>query len=221
MPAKKKDRFASLRTSGPGYETKGKENFDHMVEFVFDYSKLGTTTRIVRKELGDFGYELYKAMKPLDVNKQTGFIYSKGLQGNSNAIKGKLAKVVNMVPDPELLAQDMGILASDIAAESKATMKKYIGSRVDTTRMKSSVYGRVTRRKNKLIIQAGWLDLWYKYFGFQEKGFRVGGATRTGSSYKVPGMRAVLRTYLEMAPWVQKGVAQYFRDYTRKGGYKK
>ena len=220
MASKNKDRFASLRTSGPGYETKGKENFDHMVEFVFDYSKLGPTTRTVRKELSDFGYEIYKAMKPLKIDKSSGFIYSKGIQGNSKAVNGKLAKTVNLVPDPEFLANDMSTFAKAMASESKATMKKYIGSRVDTTRMKSSVYGRVKKQKNKLTIQVGWLDLWYKYFGFQEKGFRVGGGAKTGNPYKVPGMRAVLRTYLEMAPEVQKGFNWYFRNYTRKAGRK-
>jgi hypothetical protein len=210
MATKGNNRFEGLRTTGEGYETEGRENFDHKVEFIFDYSNLNNTTRIVRKELGDFSYELYKTLKPVKTDKASGFVFIDGIKGNTNSVNGKISKMIKMVPDPEVLGDDMLQLAKGIAAESKSTMKKYIGSRVQTGRMKASVYGRVKRQKNKLVIQAGWLDLWYKYFGFQEEG-----------TSKIRPMHAVMRTYLEMAPWVQKGISQYFRNYTRSGWYKR
>lgn len=204
------DRFAGLRTNGEGYQTDGRENFDHMVEFTFDYSKVEATTHLVRKELGDFSYELYKTLKPVKTDKASGFVFIDGIKGDTNSVNGKLSRVIKMMPDPEVLGNDISLIAKGVAAESKATMKKYIGGRVQTGRMKASVYGRVKRQKNKITAQAGWLDLWYKYFGFQEEG-----------TSKIRPMHAVLRTYLEMAPWVQKGMSQYFRNYTRSGGYKR
>lgn len=210
MATKGTDRFAGLRSTGVGYETDGRENFDHMVEFTFDYSNLGNTTRIVRKELGDFSYELYKTLKPVKTDKASGFVFIDGIKGDVGSVNGKISKMIKMLPDPEVMNADIGIIAKEVAAESKATMKKYIGSRVQTGRMKASVFGRVKRQKNKITVQAGWLDLWYKYFGFQEEG-----------TSKVRPMHAVMRTYLEMAPWVQKGISQYFRNYTRSGGFKR
>ena len=202
-------RFQSLRTS-EGMSTDGKDDFDHEVSFTFDYSDLDAKTRQVKEELSDFGFEVAQTMKNMKVDKSTGFIFPNLDKMYSASINGTINKMLTILPDGDQVGKDMNSFAVEVAAEAKTTMKKYIGSRVDTGLMKGSVYGRTERRAKKFIARAGWLDAWYKYFGFQEDG-----------TYQIRPMHSVMRTYLELAPWVQKNLNYYFRNYTRSGGYKR
>lgn len=43
-------------------------------------------------------------------------------------------------------------------------------SRVDTGLMRRSIRGRTTKENGAYVSTVGWLDLWHKYFGFQEEG---------------------------------------------------
>jgi hypothetical protein len=190
--------------------TEGKEGFDHEVSFTFDYSDIDVKTRQVKKELSDFGDEVYRFMKGMDVDKSSGFIFPNLDKMYSTTLNGSINKALTILPDGKQIGNDMNVFAVAVSAESKETMKKYIGSRVDTGLMKASVYGRTERRAKKITSRAGWLDTWHKYFGFQEDG-----------TYQIRPMHSVMRTYLEMAPWVQKSLNEYFRSYTRSGGYKR
>lgn len=208
-------RFDSLR-SGEGMSTEGREQFSNQVSFVFNYSDIEATTRTVKKELADLAAELSKTMRDMKGNKagyvtpavDTYSMYSKGMDG-------KFSNMFTVLPDGRQIAGDMERFAIAISAESKETMKKYIGSRVDTGLMKGSVYGRTKKSAGKVSANAGWLDTWHKYFGFQEDGTR----TEDGR-VAIRAMRSVMRTYLEIAPIVTKNLNDYFRNYTRKGGFK-
>lgn len=95
----------------------------------------------------------------------------------------------------------------DIAVRTTAFMKEEmissIGGRIETGTMKGSVKGRTDRSSQYgEVSRAGWLDTWYKYFGFQEEG--TGGTHRSGpslpgknfgySSQGIRPMNAVLKT---------------------------
>lgn len=202
-----KDRWPKLRDPGSaGYHTEPRDSFDNVIEIAFDFSDINVKSQRVRKELSDFSYELYRIMRNLDVDQKSGFIYpSKKLRQVRTL--GSLDKVFKLLPDAERLGPDMLALAKITADEGKGTMKKYIGGRVETGRMIGSVYGRTYKQKNAVLVRIGWLDLWYKYFGFQENG-----------TNKIRPMRAVLRTFLEIAPEVRKSLDLYFRNYSGSAG---
>lgn len=95
----------------------------------------------------------------------------------------------------------------DVAVRTTAFMKdemlSNIGGRIETGTMKGSVKGRTDRSSQYgEVSRAGWLDTWYKYFGFQEEG--TGGTQRSGpsmpggnfgySSQGIRPMNAVLKT---------------------------
>ena len=204
-----KDRWPKLRDPGSeGYSTSGIETFDNVVEIAFDFSDINMKSQTVRKELSDFGYQVYNILGKLDVDQKSGFIYpSKRLRQVRTL--GSLDKVFRLLPDSKRLGPDIMSLAKITADEGKTTMRKYIGGRIETGRMIGSVYGRTYKKKDQVLVRIGWLDLWYKYFGFQENG-----------TNRIRPMRAVLRTYLEIAPQVRKALDYYLRNYTSKSGEK-
>jgi hypothetical protein len=204
-----KDRWPMLRTSGPGYETQDKEQFDYQVEFNFDFSDVSVKTRQAKKLIGELDYQLYKELKNIKVDKSSGFVFAKEVTATNPASRGSISTKIKVFSDEGILEKDMQAFGVATSAEAKETIKKYIGSRIETGRMKESVYGRTKVRKGFVSATAGWLDLWYKYFGFQENG-----------TFQIRPMHSMLRTYLELAPQVQKGVATYLRNYVRGSGYK-
>lgn len=188
---------------GAGYDTVGREKFSHKVEFSIDYSDVELGKKEAEMLLRGFKKELSNSMR--GIKTSNGFVYADS--DFSDAYD--MSATIELISD-KVLERDAYIIAKDIAAESKDTIKKYIGSRVDTGRMKGSVYGRTRKEKGRIVAEAGWLDLWYKYFGFQEDG-----------TQSISPMRSMLRTYLEVAPEVQKTFSWYLRDFVRGKGYSK
>lgn len=187
-------RWPDVRMTGPGYETTGRERFDNSVEFVFDYSDIDIKSAEVKKQLA----ELSQTFR--DISKLSSKVYN---------IKnfGTASLPIKMLPDSATIEKDMTAFAQIVASDSKRTIKKYIGDRIDTGRMIGSVYGRTKKSTGKITVRAGWLDQWYKYFGFQENG-----------TFQVSPMRAILRTFLEISPQVIKSMEYYLKNYTNKAG---
>lgn len=181
-----KDRWPRLRTSGPGYETSGREKFDYQVEFVFNYSDILNKNQQLKKLADDFASEIDKIKK-------------------SGSSKGVISQAFAIFPNTTALDDDMSGLAKITSAELKSSIKQGIGGRVETGRMKSSIYGVTTKHKGSYTSSAGWLKLWYKYFGFQENG------TKT-----VSPMHSIIGAYLKQAPEVQKTLIYYFKNYGSK-----
>ena len=188
------NRWPAIGMTGPGYETTGRERFDNSVEFSFDYSGIDVKSAQVKKELA----ELNAAFKNI-AKKQSNIVNVRNI--------GTMELPIKMLPDSKTIGNDMSKLATIIAAESKKTIKKNIGDRIDTGRMIGSVYGRTTGTAGKVTARAGWLDQWYKYFGFQENG-----------TVHVSPMRAILRTFLELSPEITKSVEYYMKNYSNKAG---
>lgn len=203
------DRFPKIRMSGEGYETSGREYSDYAVKIVFDYSDVAVTAKSTRKAMSDFGNDIHKMMSGVTKTKG-GFIVANSKLPDLATIDGALQKTISLYADDKQIGNDLLQFAKNTADVTKSTIKYYIGGRVETGRMKASVYGRTQKRKGVVTATAGWLDLWYKYFSFQEEG-----------TSQVRPMHAMMRTYLEIAPWVQKGVSKYLRGYTRGEGFKR
>lgn len=197
-------RFGALRSMGysSGYDTKGREDFDHKVVFTIDYSDAELKLKDARALIGDFGREIKDSMRGVKTSSGT-------IMADSNFGKYINLEQTVQMPDGKGIAEDMYTLGQYVSSESKDSIKRYIGSRVDTGRMKASIYGRTTKRKGMVVAQAGWLDLWFKYFAYQEEGTK-----------KVRPMHAILRTYLEVAPTVQSLMSNYLRNFSKGEGYK-
>lgn len=198
-------KLPSLRSAAPdGMSTEGKDINSSEVSFVIDYSGLKLGMKEARDLIADFGKELKVSMDGINKDKSSGFILASSDYSNAY----DTSKVVKL-PKVEAIAYDANEVAKNISAEGKAKIKRYIGSRVDTGTMKGSVYGRTYKGKDRVTAKAGWLDLWYKYFDYQE----------SGTQYITP-MNSMLRTYLELAPEVQKAMSQYLRNSTKGEGFK-
>jgi hypothetical protein len=199
-------KFEALRTAGrDGYDTTSKDTFDNQVVFTLDYSSLELGMKEARNMIADFGKELKDSMEGVNTEKGTYFVYAK-----SDFKKSYTTTSADiLIPKAKDIDNVVYRAGKGISALSKDTIKKYIGSRVETGDMKGSIYGRTSKSKGQVVSRAGWLDLWYKYFGYQEEG------TKT-----ISPMHSILRTYLEVAPQVQRAMSELVRKSTKGGGFK-
>jgi hypothetical protein len=192
-----------------GYSTDGKNEFDNAVEFVFEYSNLDTTVRDVKKQLSDLGFQIDKTFTKAGIpQSRTGggmFYISPKTKSVSTSKGGAFSRTIEMLPDGNRMTGSLAKAMTQIGVEGKSTMKKY-ANRIDTKLMNNSIIYRTTKGKNSYSVKIGWLEIWYKYFGFQENGTR-----------NVPAMRSTYRTYLEMLPRVRDFAAKLIRSYNRTG----
>lgn len=203
-------RFPALNSVGPGYETEGRENFDHVVQFNFDYSDVDANIRSIKKEIQDLGYELRQTFKTIGGSGSgrgsKGFYVSPKVAASFDKIEGGLLdSTFRVLPDGEQIQNALQPAIQQIGQDGKATMQRY-ANRVDTGLMRGSIRYSTRKYKTKYTVNIGWTQLWYKYFGFQENGTK-----------SVPPMRSVLRTYLELTPKVQNFMSRFIRSYTRSG----
>ena len=210
MAGKRKDRFAILRTSGPGYETSNKELFDTQVEFVFDYSDLDKSARQAKKELSDFSYELSKMFSTTSNSrgKKDNLFYlsNKQIKPFTGSTKNP-SESFNLMPDGVQMTSALKGGMQSMGREGADTMRKYV-NRIETGRMKDAITYNTRSYSNKYVVRIGWTQLWYKYFGFQENGTVKG----------IRPMHSIIRTYVEMLPRVQNYMSRFVRSYTRGTG---
>jgi hypothetical protein len=204
-------RFPSLTAARyGGYSTDGKENFDAVVQFNFDYSDVDATVREVKKEVEDLGYELKQTFKALGLSGSgrggKGFYVSPKAAASFDRVEtGLLDSTFKVLPDGDRIRNALQPALQDLGKDGKATMQKY-ANRIDTGLMRGSIKYSTRKYKTKYTVNIGWTELWYKYFGFQENGTK-----------SIPPMRSVLRTYLELTPRVQNFMSRFIRSYTRRG----
>jgi len=215
MAAKREDRYPRLRTNGVAYETTGKWAFDSQVTIEFDYSDLDVKSRDVKKAVSDFSAYVYNLDKKYGIKKASTNISfdvspssassaaasGSGYQGNRTTIGFPL--LADGLRIQQVLKDEMGAIGED----GKKIMRGYANRR-ETGRMNESIRYNTRARDNKYIVNIGWTELWYKYFGFQENG------TRTG----IRPMHSVIRTYMQMLPKVQNYTSRLYRAYARGDG---
>jgi DNA-directed RNA polymerase beta' subunit len=204
-------RFPSVSANtGIGYETDGKEGFDNVVEFRFDYSNVDNTVREVKKQLSDLSYDIHKTFKGMSIqstktaNKQF-TISPKATADLDRTDAGIMRMNIAMLGDGERIANSLAPAMRQIGEEGKQTMKKY-ANRIDTGRMNESIYYSTRKLKGSYVVRIGWTKLWFKYFGFQENG-----------TENIRPMRSVFRTFLEMQPRVSAFANKFIRSYSRTG----
>jgi len=210
-----KSRFGALRTMGYGaaYDTAGRDNFDTKITIEFDYSDLDIKSRDVKKAVSDFSAFVYDLDKKhgikkanssfsFDISPNTASaIASSGEQGNRSA------KSFPLLADGLRIQQVLKSEMPAIGKDGRDIMRRYANRR-ETGRMNESIRYNTRARNNKYIVNIGWTELWYKYFGFQENG------TSTG----IRPMHSVIRTYMQMLPKIQNYTSRLYREYTRGDG---
>lgn len=223
MASKRTDRFSKLRASGPGYETGGREKFDHKITIEFDYSQLDFSSRDVKQAVSDFSKYVSELDKKYGIRKAStkiGFDVSPAA-GSAVAGQGRRGDRTRLafplLADGLRIQQVLKDQVGAIGQDGKKIMTGYV-NRKETGRMRESIRYNARARGNKYVINIGWTELWYKYFGFQENGFYAGGATQTGPVKKIPGMHSVIRTYMQMLPKIQNYTSRLYREYTRGDG---
>lgn len=203
-------RFPSLMAARyGGYSTDGKDGFDNSVEFVFDYSGVDTTVRDVKRQLSDLNFQIDKVFGKAGIPQSRSgggmFYISPQVKSVSTSKDGVFSRTIQMLPDGKRLTDALAPAVTQIGTEGKATMRKY-ANRIDTGLMRGSIAYRTKKLKSSYSVRIGWIDIWYKYFGFQENGTR-----------SVPAMRSVYRTYLEMLPRVRAFASRFIGSYSRTG----
>lgn len=222
MASKREDRFPRLRTSGPGYETTGRDRFDNKITIEFNYEDLDVKARDVRKAVSEFSEFIYNMDKKYGIKKSNkeGFDISMKVAksaGSGQRRGSRTSRQFPLLPDGLRIQQAIKPAMGQMGEDGKRIMTEYV-TRVDTGRMRNSIRYNARSRGNKYVVNIGWTELWMKYFGFQENGFFIGGATKTGPSKKVNGMYSVLRTYMQMLPRIQNYASRLQREYTRGDG---
>lgn len=203
-------RFPSLMAARyGGYSTEGKEGFDNSIEFTFDYSNVDTTVRDVKRQLSDLGFEIDKTLRNAGIPKSktggTMFYISPKVAEVYNSRNGVFSELIEFLPDGHRIKSTLAPAMTQIGVEGKTTMKKY-ANRIDTGLMNRSIIYRTDKGKGFYSVRIGWLELWYKYFGFQENG-----------TSSVSAMRSSYRAYLEMLPRVRAFADKLLRSYKRTG----
>ncbi len=214
MAGKSADRFPRLRTSGPGYETSGKWAFDSTVTIEFDYSDLDVKSRDVKKAVSDFSQYVYNLDKKYGVKKASTNISFDVSPNSANEIagsggyRGSRTKIgFPLLADGLRIQQVLKDEMPSIGQDGRDIMRKYANRR-ETGRMNESIRYNTRARSNKYVVNIGWTELWYKYFGFQENGTRKG----------IRPMHSVIRTYMQMLPKVQNYTSRLYRAYARGDG---
>ena len=203
-------RFPSLMAARyGGYSTDGKDSFDNSVEFTFDYSNVDTTVRDVKRQLSDLSFQIDKVFSKAGVPQSKtggGMFYISPKVGNASTSRdGVFSRQIELLPDGNRIRDALGPAVTQIGVEGKSTMKKY-ANRIDTGLMNDSIIYRTSKGKNSYTVRIGWLEIWHKYFGFQENGTR-----------NVPAMRSTYRTYLELLPRVRAFADRFIRGFSRTG----
>jgi hypothetical protein len=130
---------------------------------------------------------------------------------------GKLSSTINSRLDGEQLIDSMyENLATDIGNIGVNNMRNGIKNpendpisfRYDTGLMYNSVRYKKRRTANEIVIEIGWLDKFYKYFDFQERGTR-----------RVGAMNSITRAYRTTTPQSFRLMSKFLNNYTNKGGF--
>lgn len=198
--------------NSPGYETNGKQNFNHKVEFKVDYSDYSLNAKEVDSILSQDGKlvkDFYKFIKrPSTGTSGKTFFMEIEPRVEKFLLKTDLPGTsTTALPDGYKMGIALQNTLSELGKRGKGVMRKYV-IRNETGLMQREIRYEARKRKDYSTLEIGWIRAWHKYFGFQEDGFNN---WRTGK--RVEGMRSVLRTALEMAPRFQREIAATVRKY--------
>lgn len=155
------NNFRDRRRRGDGYSaTRFKRNggmFRYEASVSFDYTNFDGGMVQARKSFANMAKEL---------NSNKNIVFNKGVSSQVFEVPEQMRKSVKW---------RVNNIGKNTSSVMKSAMLDKIGGRIETGTMKSSIYGRTERPYATLVVsRAGWLDLFYKYFGFQEEGTSTG-----------------------------------------------
>lgn len=178
-----------------GYSTskqkRGGGVFRHEAVVTFNYVKADKTLQEMKKIYADLGRKIKSSTKTV--------VDDKGKVFTNIAASNEWRKVL------KYRIRDIAVTTT---AEMKEEILNGIGGRIETGTMKGSVRGRTDSNAQRDVSRAGWLDLWFKYFGFQEEG------TSTG----IKPMGALLRGIIAGRNHAITRLQKMVRDDLRSGG---
>jgi hypothetical protein len=198
-----------MSSSVPGYSTnRGSASGPTKLVFELDYSDYDKSIRQARNETQKLSQEI-KSVERF-INSQGG----KGKYGQVRIMNGDLTKFANQISTRVLPAGtiDMQIQAKKamkpFAVEARDLMKHFV-NRVDTGTMRREIRYQIisSGSAKKLRIEIGWVNLWYKYFDYQDNGTR----------FIVP-MKALFNTRLRGEKMFDDATRSFYRDYILKSG---
>lgn len=202
--------------SSPGYEKSGREKFNHKVQFTVDYRDYEKSMAEVDKELSSQGQlmkSFYRSIKTQRTGTGSKTFFMEITPQADAAMSGTKnpSAVINAPGDGYNMSIALQPILSRLGNQARDVMRKYV-NRIETGLMKREVRFQVRKRKGYSTLEVGWVRNanWRKYFGFQEDGFK-----NWMSGRRVPGMRSVMRTGLEVAPKVQDELTVFLRKYMK------
>lgn len=182
MPGRYSDGYSMTRYK------RGGGMFRHEASVTIDYENFNAGMDSLRRSYADM-------TRDLKANKSIEFVRGRSSQEFElpNQWKKQIKWRVNNI-------------AKNTSMLMKNAMLDKIGGRIVTGTMKGSIYGR-TERPNayRVASRAGWLDLFYKYFGFQEEG------TSTG----IKPMRAIQKGTIVGRNYASKELTKMARELRR------
>lgn len=197
---------------GEAYTSGNKEQFDNAVKIVFNYGNLAVGAQAANKLADHYLKAINKDFaKALSAKDMPGLI--------KPTVKSGSYKQILLFPADfkQQISADLAEAGKIFAQEMKGEIKRVISTtagrrgpgRIDTSRMFDFVFGRRTfwdKEKGVLEVSAGWLDTWYKYFGYQEEG-----------TFQIKPMNAISHT--AMLAFSQ--ASKFARMYTARIGSRK
>lgn len=200
--------------NSPGYDTAGKNKFNHKVKFTIDYRDYEKSMAEVDRELSSQGQlmkSFYRSIKTQRTGTGSKTFFMEITPEASAAMSGTRnpSVVINAPGEGYKMSVALQPILSKLGNQAKEVMRKYV-NRIETGLMKREVRFEVRKRNGYTTLEVGWIRAWYKYFGFQEDGFNN---WRTGK--RVPAMRSIMRTGLEFGPKLQRDITVFLRKYMK------
>lgn len=214
---RKPSRQAGTKT-GVGYSTNRTDSrykFEIRIEHGrFDVS-MNQARQQMQKYMGIIENEFLNTTKQIPTFK-TGYMMAYGAARKGTAMKTMTSAIQTQLNSEKFIkaiyddfASDVGRLGvSNVRSGIKEPEKRPLSFRYDTGTMYNSVTFDKRQNKDDIVISVGWVDTFYKYFDFQERGTKSIGA-----------MNSITRGYRQTAPQAYRLLFRFMSNYTNKDGF--
>lgn len=157
-------------------QRRGGGMFNYEVRFILKHSKADKSIESLRRNFA-------AGARGAKGKNNISFQFNKGIASTGQELANGWKRAVNTELRSMMVAN---------TAQMKQEMINF--SRKDTGRMRKAIRGRTTSTPDAHISEVGWLDIWYKYFGFQEEGTmgnqgRPVGPRYAGGHFNIKGIR--------------------------------
>lgn len=211
-------RSRTRSQSGAGYST-SRADSRYSFEVRINHEQFDTTIAAAKRSIESEVKRIENLFANMGKTNKvgSGTNFSLALNKRKGSSIGKLSATINSRLDGEKIVNAMfDTLATDIGNIGVNNMRSGIQNpenapksfRYDTGAMYNSVRYKKRRTATEIVIEIGWLDKFYKYFDFQERG-----------TSKVGAMNSITRAYRTTAPQSFRLMSKFLKNYTNKGGF--